>query len=105
VARTLVVNVIVVFEIFYLFNVRYLHMTSFSLRGALGTPPVLTAVAVVTVAQFTFTYAPFMHELFETRPVPIVDGIITVAAGVVLMLILEGEKNVVRRFGAFGAGP
>ena len=47
VARTLVVNVIVVFEIFYLFNVRYLHMTSFTLRGALGTPAVLIAIAVV----------------------------------------------------------
>jgi magnesium-transporting ATPase (P-type) len=105
VARTLVVNVIVVFEIFYLFNIRYLHMTSFSLRGALGTPAVLTAIAVVTVAQFAFTYAPFMHELFQTRPVPVVDGFVTVAAGVLLMVILEGEKNVLRRFGAFGLGP
>jgi magnesium-transporting ATPase (P-type) len=104
-ARTLVVNVIVVFEIFYLFNVRYLHMTSFSLRGALGTPPVLIAIAVVVVAQFAFTYAPFMHALFHTRPVPIVDGFITVAAGVLLMVILEAEKNLLRRFGAFGLGP
>jgi magnesium-transporting ATPase (P-type) len=102
-ARTMVVNVIVVFEIFYLFNVRYLHMTSFTLRGALGTPPVLIALAVVVVAQFIFTYAPFMHELFQTRPVPIVDGIAIVAAGVMLMLIFEGEKIVLRRFGAFEA--
>jgi magnesium-transporting ATPase (P-type) len=105
VARTLVVNVIVVFEIFYLFNVRYLHMTSFSLRGALGTPPVLIAIAVVVVAQLAFTYAPFMHELFQTRPVPIVDGFITVAAGVLLMVVLETEKNLLRRVGAFGQGP
>ena len=105
VARTLVVNVIVVFEIFYLFNVRYLHMTSFTLRGALGTPAVLIAIAVVVIAQFAFTYVPFMHELFQTRPVHVVDGFVTVAAGVVLMLILEGEKNVLRRFGAFGLGP
>jgi magnesium-transporting ATPase (P-type) len=97
VARTLVVNVIVVFEIFYLFNVRYLHMTSFTLRGALGTPPVLIAVSVVVIAQFAFTYAPFMHELFQSRPVRFVDGLITVAAGIVLMLILEGEKIVLRR--------
>jgi magnesium-transporting ATPase (P-type) len=104
-ARTLVVNVIVVFEIFYLFNVRYLHMTSFTLRGALGTPPVLIAIAVVTVAQFAFTYAPFMHELFQTRPVPFIDGLVTVTAGVLLMMILETEKNVLRRFGALGMGP
>jgi magnesium-transporting ATPase (P-type) len=105
VARTLVVNVIVVFEIFYLFNVRYLHMTSFTLRGALGTPAVLVAIAVVVVAQFAFTYAPFMHALFQTRPVPFFDGLITVAAGVLLMVILETEKNLLRRFRVFGLGP
>ena len=100
-ARTMVVNVIVVLEIFYLFNVRYLHMTSITLRGALGTPPVLIALAAVIVAQLIFTYAPFMHELFETRPVAIVDGIVIIAAGVVLMVILEGEKIILRRSGAF----
>ena len=101
VARTLVVNLIVVFEIFYLFNVRYLHMTSITLRGALGTPPVLIAIATVVIAQLAFTYAPFMNELFQTRPVQIADGLITVAAGVLLMLVLEGEKIVLRRAGAF----
>ena len=104
-ARTMVVNVIVVFEIFYLFNVRYLHMTSFTLRGALGTPPVLIALAVVVVAQFIFTYAPVMHALFETRPVQIAEGIVIIAAGILLMLVLEVEKIVLRRFGAFGLGP
>jgi len=105
VARTLVVNLIVVFEIFYLFNVRYLHMSSISLRGALGTPAVLIAVAVVVLAQLAFTYAPFMHELFQTRPVRLADGLLVVAAGVLLMFILEGEKNLLRRFGVFGLGP
>jgi magnesium-transporting ATPase (P-type) len=102
-ARTMVVNVIVVFEIFYLFNVRYLHMTSITLRGALGTPAVLLALAVVIVAQLAFTYAPFMQALFDTRPVQIVDGVVIIAAGVLLMLILEGEKIVLRRSGAFEA--
>jgi magnesium-transporting ATPase (P-type) len=100
-ARTMVVNLIVVFEIFYLFNVRYLHMTSITLRGALGTPAVLIAITIVVVAQFAFTYAPIMQELFETRPVGIIDGIVIVAAGVLLMAILETEKNVMRRLGLF----
>jgi magnesium-transporting ATPase (P-type) len=102
VARTMVVNVIVVFEIFYLFNVRYLHMTSITFRGALGTPPVLIALVVVIAAQFAFTYAPVMQELFETRPIAIVDGLVLVAAGALLMFILEAEKIVLRHFGAFG---
>ena len=98
-ARTMVVNTIVVLEIFYLFNVRYLHMTSITWRGALGTPAVLVAVGAVVVAQLLFTYAPFMHELFASRPVAFVDGMIIVATGVLLMLILETEKAALRRLG------
>ncbi len=100
-ARTMVVNVIVVFEIFYLFNVRYLHMTSFTLRGAVGTPAVLAALAVVIAAQLAFTYAPVMHELFDTRPVALADGLVILAAGVLLMAILETEKILLRRLGIF----
>jgi magnesium-transporting ATPase (P-type) len=100
-ARTMVVNVLVVFEIFYLFNVRYLHMTSFTLRGALGTPAVLAALAVVVVAQFAFTYLPVMQEIFQTEPIGFADGVIIVAAGVVLMVILEVEKALLRRYPIF----
>jgi potassium/sodium efflux P-type ATPase len=102
-ARTVVVNLIVVFGIFYLFNVRYLHVTSITWRGALGTPAVLLALAVVIAAQLTFTYAPFMHALFETRAVSIADGLVIIGAGILLMLVLEGEKIILRRFGAFQA--
>jgi magnesium-transporting ATPase (P-type) len=95
------VDAIVVFEIFYLFNVRYLHTTSFSWRGAMGTPPVLIALAVVVTAQFAFTYLPIMQALFDTRPVAFVDGMVIVASGLLLMLLLEAEKAVVRRLALF----
>src|SRR3546814_12648670 len=48
-ACTMVVNMLVVAEIFYLFNVRYLHMRSLTWRGAVGTPAVLGAIAVVAI--------------------------------------------------------
>jgi magnesium-transporting ATPase (P-type) len=100
-ARTMVVNAIVVFEIFYLFNVRYLHMTSFTLRGVVGTLPVLTALAVVIAAQLAFTYAPVMNELFDTRPVSLADGFVVLVTGILLMAILETEKIVLRRLRIF----
>lgn len=96
-ARTMVVNTIVVLEIFYLFNVRYLHMTSFTWRGALGTPPVLLAVAAVTAAQFAFTYWAPIQELFATEPVSFADGLLIVSVGVLVMIILEAEKHLMRR--------
>ncbi|WP_291005121.1 cation-transporting P-type ATPase [Ferrovibrio sp.] len=100
-ARTMVVNTIVVLEIFYLFNVRYLRMTSFTWRGALGTPAVLLALVGVVLAQFAFTYLPIMHEWFGAKPVMLWDGLMIVAAGLALMLVLEVEKAIVRRFELF----
>ncbi len=97
-ARTIVVNTIVVLEIFYLFNVRYLHMTSYSWQGVRGTPAVLMAIGVVVAAQFAFTYLPVMQRLFETAPVSLADGMLIVAVGVIVMAVLEAEKQLIWRF-------
>jgi magnesium-transporting ATPase (P-type) len=102
-ARTMVVNTIVVLEIFYLFNVRYLRMTSFTWRGALGTRPVLIAIAVVVTAQLAFTYLPVMHALFATRPVSLADGLLIIGVGVLAMVILEAEKRLIRHLGLLGS--
>ncbi|MGD9922829.1 MAG: HAD-IC family P-type ATPase [Pseudorhodoplanes sp.] len=91
-ARTIVVNTIVVLEIFYLFSVRYLHGTSFTWTGIAGTPAVLVGIGSITAAQFVFTYAPFMQRIFETRPVSLADGVAIVMLGVVFFVVLEIEK-------------
>lgn len=101
VARTMVVNVLVVCELFYLFNVRYLHTTSFSFRGAMGTPAVLVAIGLLVIAQLLFTYAPIMNDLFGSRPLGIRDGLVIVTVGVLLMVVLEFEKLLMRRLGWF----
>lgn len=101
VARTMVVNMFVVAEIFYLFNVRYLHMTSLTWRGALGTPAVLIAISILLIGQALFTYAPFMNTIFASRPLGVADCALLVAVGVALMLLLEAEKHIMRRLGWF----
>ncbi len=100
-ARTMVVNMLIVAEIFYLFNVRYLHMRSLTWRGALGTPAVLGAIAVVVVAQLVFTYWPPMHDIFGSRPLTLADGALIIGIGIALMLLLEIEKLLLRRLGWF----
>jgi magnesium-transporting ATPase (P-type) len=92
-ARTIVVNTIVVMEIFYLFSVRYLHSASVTWQGALGTPAVLIGVGAVVLAQLAFTYLPWMQAIFQSRPVSLLDGLAIVAVGVLLLLILEVEKR------------
>jgi len=96
-ARTMVVNTIVVLEIAYLFSVRYVHGTSFTWRGVLGTRAVLIGVLVTVLAQLAFTYAPAMHAVFATRPVPLVEGAVILATGAMLLGMLELEKLVRRR--------
>lgn len=100
-SRTLVVNMLVIAEIFYLFNVRYMHVRSISLIGMLGTRAVLAAVGLVTLAQFAFTYFPPMQAIFETRAVSMIEGICLVATGAAIFLFLEIEKAIVRKLGWF----
>jgi calcium-translocating P-type ATPase len=96
-ARTLVVNTIVVMEIFYLFSVRYVHGSSLTWQGVLGTPAVLAGVAVVIVAQLAFTYLPFLQTVFQTRPISPAEGAAVIGTGVALLAIVEMEKWLRRR--------
>ena len=95
-ARTLVVNTLVVLEIFYLFNVRYLHMTSFTLTGLKGTGPVLLAVGAVVAGQCAFNYLPAMNAIFDSRPLSLADSLLVVAIGAASLVVLEIEKHLLR---------
>jgi potassium/sodium efflux P-type ATPase len=99
-ARTYAVNTLVVMEVFYLFNVRYLGTASLGWRQVFGTPAVLTAVTVVVVLQLVFTYAPFMERFFDTRPVDFVHGAEILGIGALLFALLELEKGLRRRLAA-----
>jgi magnesium-transporting ATPase (P-type) len=98
-ARTIVVNTIVVMQIFYLFSVRYLRLTSLTWEGVLGTPAVLIGVTVIVALQFAFTYLPVMQLLFATRSVALLDGLAILGIGVALLVILEIEKLLRRLIG------
>lgn len=93
-ARTMVVNVIVVMEVFYLFSIRYVHGPSMTWRGILGTPAVLIGVAMVVGAQLAFTYVPFMQSVFDTEPIAPLDGLLIICIGIALLLLVELEKRV-----------
>ncbi|MCC7425282.1 MAG: cation-transporting P-type ATPase [Alphaproteobacteria bacterium] len=99
-ARTLVVNTIVVMEIFYLFSVRYVHGTSLTLQGVIGTPAVLAGVGAIVLLQLGFTYLPPMQAVFGSRPVSLADGMVVIAIGFAFLLIAEGEKYLRARIGA-----
>jgi magnesium-transporting ATPase (P-type) len=97
-ARTLVVNTIVVMEMAYLFSVRFVYGASLTWRGVLGTPAVLAGVATTVLAQLAFTYLPVLQSIFATEPVAWQDGLLIIGIGVALLILVEIEKAI---FGFF----
>ncbi|MBB1093419.1 cation-transporting P-type ATPase [Rhodopseudomonas palustris] len=92
-ARTMAVNALVVMEIFYLFSIRYIRGPSLTWQGVVGTPAVLIGVGIVVIAQLAFTYAPPLQKVFDSRAVSLADGLVIVAVGVILLVLVEIEKR------------
>jgi magnesium-transporting ATPase (P-type) len=65
-ARTVAVNTLVVFELFYLLNSRYLHRSTLSREGLFGNKYVPLTMGLLVVFQLAFTYAKPMQRLFQT---------------------------------------
>ena len=83
---------------FYLFSVRYSYGSSISVKGMLGTPAVLYSIAAVTTFQLFFTYTPLMGNAFGSEPLTLKQGIQVFSFGVLVLMIVEFEKWVRRRF-------
>jgi len=86
-------NTLVVLEIFHLFFIRNIYGTSLTWKAMQGTRVVWACVLAVTAAQFAVTYLPPLQQVFGTRPVPMVDGVIIVATGALFFAIIEVEKQ------------
>ena len=68
VARTVAVDAIVVFEVFYLFSCRSLIAPAW--RCGLGkNKKLLLGVVLMCVAQTLFTYHPWMNRIFHSAPI------------------------------------
>jgi magnesium-transporting ATPase (P-type) len=92
-ARTIAMNTLVVMEIFHLFFIRNIYGTSLTWRALRGTKVVWATVISVTAAQFAITFLPPLQQVFSTRAVPFLDGVLIVAIGVALFAIVETEKQ------------
>lgn len=91
-ARTLAVNALVVSEIFYLFNSRYIHGSVLSRAGLLGSRPVLVSIVLMLLLQLAFTYFPPLQRLMGTEPIGVADWGIVILAGLAVLLLVELEK-------------
>ena len=92
-ARTIVLNTLVMMEIFYLFFIRNIYGTSLTWKAVRGTKVVWATIAVVTVAQLAITYLAPLQKIFATEAVPFFDGVLIFGVGVALFAIIETEKQ------------
>jgi len=97
VARTATVNLLMLGEVFYLFNCRRLTYPVLSREGLTGNRHVWVAIGALLL-QPAFTYVPVMQTLFHTAALdPAAWGRILIF-GLAVLLLVEAEKALLRRW-------
>lgn len=97
-ARTVAVNALVMFEVFYAVSTRYLRASTFTWRGLFGSRQLILAASLVIALQIVFTYAGFMQVLFDTRPLPVEAWVRLVVTASSVYVLVELEKWAIRRW-------
>jgi len=95
-ARTVAVNTLVMFEIFYLFNSRYIKASVLNFNGIFGNRYVLIAVAILVVFQICFTYLSPMQLLFGTTSIDSAAWVRIILVASTVLFLVEIEKAIIR---------
>ena len=98
-ARTLAVNTLVLFEVWFLLSARRLRAGSLNRSGLFENPYVLLAGAFIIVAQLLFTYAAPMQLLFDTRALGADAWLLALLVSLPVIVLAEGHKAWQRRSG------
>ncbi|MDT3779082.1 cation-transporting P-type ATPase [Nitrospira sp. MA-1] len=95
-ARTIAVNMLVVFEAFYVLNARSFYGSVLSPKGLFQNPYVPLTIGMVLGIQGLFTYTEVMQTLFHTTGIDGFAWFRIVGIGLVIFLLVEFEKYVFR---------
>ncbi len=96
-SRTVAINALVLGEMAYLFNCRYLLAPVRTWQDFTGNPYVLLTIAILLVIQTIFTYLPFMQSTFGVAAIDASAWGRIIGFGVLLFAAVEMEKAVIRR--------
>jgi magnesium-transporting ATPase (P-type) len=96
-ARTIAVNTLVAGQVFYLFNARYIHARSYLPRRLVDNRAALVAGGLLLVFQAVFTYVPVFQTWFGTAALEVRDWLWASGAGLLIFVVVELEKAVVRQ--------
>lgn len=90
-ARTAAVGVLVIGELFYLFNCRSFSRSPFAL-GFFSNPWLIAGVFIMLGLQALFTYAPAMNRFFHSAPIALDAWGRIFLVGLLIFIIFEIEK-------------
>ncbi|MCB2182479.1 MAG: cation-transporting P-type ATPase [Desulfobulbaceae bacterium] len=97
-ARTVAVNTLVMFEVFYLFNTQSLKSPIRNIRDMTGNKYVFWAISAVIVAQIIFTYMPPMQNLFGNTGIPVTSWCRILLISMSVFILVEIEKRIIQRW-------
>ncbi len=85
------------FQIFYLFNSRYITASVFNRDGFTGNRYVLIAIGILTIFQLGFTYLSPMQSLFGTTAIDFNTWFRILLVSSSVLFLVELEKFFVQR--------
>jgi magnesium-transporting ATPase (P-type) len=98
IARTAAVNMLVVGELVYLFNIRHFTTSAFNTETLLGNPTAIVVSILLISFQLLFTYAPVMQSMFQSQGLDMLSWLVIISLGIVKFFIVEVEKTIWRYY-------
>lgn len=95
-AQTIAVNTIVACQVFYLLSSRFFEQASWTLRGLIGNPKIWIAIGLQVVLQLAFTYWSLAQKLFGTAPLSPGHWGWILLVGLLVFVLVELEKGLIR---------
>jgi magnesium-transporting ATPase (P-type) len=95
--RTVAINALVVGEIAYLFNCRYMLAPVRTWADFTGNPYVLLTTGILVAIQMLFTYVPVMNRIFGSAPISLAEWATIAAFGSAVFVTVEIEKLLIHR--------
>lgn len=90
VASTMMVNIVILGKIFYLFNIR---TNDYALSNEFfSNKKAFIIIGLMMLLQFALTYLPFMQSVFKTGPMSMIEWMISIGAGVIILVVTEFDK-------------
>lgn len=96
-ARTAAVNMLVMGEMAYLFNVRYFTQSSIALKTFIENRVAILVCVVMLILQALFTYAPWMQAIFKTEALDLSSWLFIGVSAILVFFVIELEKAVLRK--------